>query len=67
MKRQWNFWSPYSYKIKTPFFKVKVKNPFMLGGYPYGGYGMSGYYGYQSPFYSHYHMPSYYGGYGWIG
>uniref|UniRef100_A0A0R3S2B4 Uncharacterized protein n=1 Tax=Elaeophora elaphi TaxID=1147741 RepID=A0A0R3S2B4_9BILA len=62
VKRQWG-WNAYSYKFKTPFFKVKVKSPFMYGGgfHPYGGYGPYGY-GYHHPL----HMPYFYGAHGWI-
>ncbi|KAM3727261.1 Serrate RNA effector molecule [Dirofilaria immitis] len=37
VKRQWGDW--YSYKFKTPFYKMKIRTPFPYGGnmHPFGG------------------------------
>ncbi|OZC09016.1 hypothetical protein X798_03946 [Onchocerca flexuosa] len=55
VKRQWG--DMYSFKVKTPFFKIKVKRPYpYVGGYGYGygygpvGYGPVGYHGYDPAF-----------------
>lgn len=69
VKRQWGGWgggfAPYTYKFKTPFYKVKIKSPHPLHGFG-GGSPFGGGFGGGSPFGFHpaFHSPF---GFGWHG
>ncbi|EJW87718.1 hypothetical protein WUBG_01367 [Wuchereria bancrofti] len=60
VKRQWNNWNMYSYKSKTPFYKMKIKIPFPYGASmcPFDEFGYPGHFGYPPL-----HAPYLFGGY----